>query len=215
MKQNTNDLAHQAHEVPSPIDLRQEKDAREWANTAMLKRPWRVDFFQAFSEEIFRKAEAKQIRVLELCSGPGFLAEHLLKIQPSMEYVALDFSAAMHTLATQRLGSLAQRVQFVERSFRDASWVDGLGKFDAVVTLQAIHELRHKRYASVLHAQVRQLLAENGTYLVCDHFCGEGGMSNDQLFMSRHEQCAAIEQGGFRHVHEVLVKGTLAFYRAH
>ena len=68
----------------------------------------------------------------------------------------------MRELARQRLGDLATCVQFVERSLREASWGEGLGKFDFVVTNQAVHELRHKRYASVLHSQVRQLLNPAG-----------------------------------------------------
>jgi hypothetical protein len=36
----------QSHDVASPIDLRIEKDAREWAASAMSKRPWQAVFFQ-------------------------------------------------------------------------------------------------------------------------------------------------------------------------
>ena len=201
-------------DIPSPIDLRRMDDAREWADTAMTKRPWRVEFFELFSFLISQVAQGRPIRVLELGSGPGFLAEHLLKALPSVEYVALDFSPAMHELAAQRLGALTERIQFVERSFRDASWAEGLGSFEAVVTLQAVHELRHKRHAVGLHSQVRHILSPDGSYLVCDHFAGEGGMSNDQLYMSMTEQRAALEQAGFSDVDEVLVKGTLALHHA-
>ena len=147
----------------------------------MSKRPWRTEFFAAFAGVIGNAPEA---RVLELGSGPGFLAEHLLRSNATLRYTALDFSAAMHEQAAQRLGELAGRVQFVERNFREAGWTDGLGKFEFVVTIQAVHELRHKRHASVLHAQVKQILQPEGAYLVCDHFFGEGGMSNNQLYMS-------------------------------
>lgn len=201
-------------DIPSPIDLRRMEDAREWADTAMSKRPWRVDFFEAFAATIDQVSQGQPMRVLELGSGPGFLAEYLLKALPSIEYVALDFSSAMHQLAAQRLGQLVGRVQFVERSFCDESWPEGLGTFNAVVTLQAVHELRHKHHAARLHSQVRQVLAHGGSYLVCDHFAGEGGMSNDQLYMSVVEQGAATERGGFQSVREVLVKGTLALHLA-
>ena len=58
-------------------------------------------------------------RVLELGSGPGFLACHLLKALPNVHMVLLDFSAVMHELAKQRLGPLVSRVEFVEGSFKD------------------------------------------------------------------------------------------------
>ena len=201
-------------DVPSPIDLRRLEDAREWADEVMVKRPWRVEFFQVFALAIQHTAARQPVRVLELGSGPGFLAEHLLKTLPNIEYVALDFSPAMHELAAQRLGALAERVKFVERSFLDELWGHGLGEFDVVVTLQAVHELRHKSRAPKLHSQVKQLLSPGGSYLVCDHFAGEGGMSNDQLFMSVAEQQEAIRFGGFQNIRQLHAKGSLVLHHA-
>jgi SAM-dependent methyltransferase len=197
-------------DVPSPIDLRLMEDARPWAETALARRPVRPEIFDAFAREI----GAGPRRVLELGSGPGFLAEHLLRANPELHYVALDFSGAMHHLAAERLGERAARVTFVERSFRDPAWVAGLGPFDVVVTNQAVHELRHKDHAAALHAQVKPLLAPGGAYLVCDHFLGEGGLSNDQLYMTVAGQRDALSRGGFASVDEVMVKGGLALHRA-
>ncbi len=201
------------NENPSPIDLRRMADARQWADEVMVKRPWRVEFFEVFASEI-AAASSISVRVLELGSGPGFLAEHLLKALPSINYVALDFSSAMHELSAQRLGPLAERVRFEQRNFIDDSWSHGLGKFEFVVTLQAVHELRHKSRASILHSQVRQLLTPGGSYLVCDHFAGEGGMSNDQLFMSVSEQHEAIKLGGFQSIRQLHAKGSLVLHHA-
>jgi len=197
-------------DVPSPIDLRLMADARPWAEAALGKRPVRPEFFDTFAQLI----GADGARVLELGSGPGFLADHLLRAWPGLDYVALDFSPAMHQLAAERLGARAARVTFVERSFRDPAWVEGLVGFDFVVTHQAVHELRHKDHAAALHAQVRCLLAPGGRYLMCDHFLGEGGLSNEQLYMTVPEQHDALVRGGFGHVETVLVKGGLALHRA-
>lgn len=197
-------------DVPSPIDLRLMADARPWAETALARRPARPEFFDAFARLIGRDGA----RVLELGSGPGFLAGHLLRALPGLDYVALDFSPAMHQLAAERLGDQAARVRFVERSFREPTWNEGLGPFDVVVTHQAVHELRHKDRAATLHAQVRPLLAPGGRYLVCDHFLGEGGLSNDQLYMTVDEQRDALRRAGFADVETVLVKGGLALHQA-
>jgi SAM-dependent methyltransferase len=197
-------------DVPSPIDLRLMDDARPWAETALARRPARPEFFDAFARLIGRDGA----RVLELGSGPGFLADHLLRALPNLRYVALDFSPAMHRLAAERLGDRAALVAFVERSFREPAWSDGLGPFDAVVTHQAVHELRHKHHAPALHAQVRPLLAPGGAYLVCDHFLGEGGLSNDRLYMTEDQQRDALLRAGFADVEAVLVKGGLALHRA-
>jgi SAM-dependent methyltransferase len=197
-------------DVPSPIDLRLMSDARPWADMALSKRPVRPEFFDAFAREIGRDG----MRVLELGSGPGFLAEHLLRALPGLDYVALDFSPAMHQLAAERLGERATRVRFVERSFRDPNWMEGLGAFDAIVTHQAVHELRHASYAPALHQQARVLLTPGGKYLVCDHYLGGDGLSNDQLYMTVAGQRDALVQAGFPDVVPVLVKGGLALHRA-
>lgn len=200
------------HNVPSPIDLRLMSDARKWEATAMSKRPWRAEFFAQFASAI-KLAAIPIHRVLELGSGPGFLAEHLLRALP-ITYIALDFSPAMHQLASERLGSLSSRVQFMLRNFREPDWPVGLGPCECVVTHQAVHELRHKHYARGLHAQVRRLLAPGGMYLVCDHFFGEDGMKNDQLYMTVDEQHTALVSAGFLRVEQLLLKGGLALHHA-
>jgi SAM-dependent methyltransferase len=201
-------------DVPSPIDLRRIEDARQWAESAMSKRPWRAEFFAAFADAIRQRVSEGECRVLELGSGPGFLAEHLLRTLPELKYTAFDFSAAMHELAARRLGELAGQVQFIERSFRAAAWTQGLGLFEFVVTNQAVHELRHQQHALALHMQVKQLLVPGGEYLVCDHFFGEGGMSDNQLYMSVAEQRQALLAAGFEHVKQVLLKGGLVLHQA-
>jgi SAM-dependent methyltransferase len=197
-------------DVPSPIDLRLMSDARPWAAAALGKRPVRPEFFAAFAREI----GADGRRVLELGSGPGFLAEHLLQAWPGLAYVALDFSPAMHQLAAERLGDRAAGVRFVERSFRDDGWTEGLGPFDAIVTHQAVHEVRHKDHVPALHARARTLLAPGGRYLVCDHYLGGDGLSNDQLYMTVAQQREALLGAGFARVEAVLAKGGLVLHRA-
>ncbi|MET0351062.1 MAG: hypothetical protein ABW067_14820, partial [Rhizobacter sp.] len=78
----------------------------------------------------------------------------------------------------------------------------------------AVHELRHKRYAVTLHAQVLEILEPQATYLVCDHFCGPGGMTNDQLYMTVEEQRAALAGAGFGQVEALLLKGGLVLHSA-
>jgi hypothetical protein len=106
------------------------------------------------------------------------------------------------------------RAEFIERSFKEAGWGSGLGTFQCVVTNQAIHELRNKRHASTLHAQVRTLLGPDGSYLVCDHFVGENGVTNEQLLMTIEEQREALLSAGFRSVRQVLLKGSLVLHHA-
>jgi ubiquinone/menaquinone biosynthesis C-methylase UbiE len=150
-------------DVPSPIDLRLERDAAEWAAQAFVRRPFRHAFFDRFVDAL---QAASPSRVLELGSGPGFLAERVLQALPEASYTAFDFSPAMHALAAERLVQFSERVEFVQRSFREPDCFDGLGVFDAAITHQSVHELRHKRHAPALHARVLQALRPAGLYLV-------------------------------------------------
>jgi ubiquinone/menaquinone biosynthesis C-methylase UbiE len=199
-------------DVHSPIDLRSLKDASEWASTAMEKRPWRLEFFAVFASEVARYSEKAD--VLELGSGPGFLAAYLLTQLPQLNLHLLDFSEAMHSLARERLGTSALSVQFIARSFREPDWSADLQSFDCVITNQAVHELRHKRHAVDLHRAVLALLKPQGSYLVCDHYVGGDGMRNDQLYMTIQEQRAALLAAGFSRVDQLLAKGGLVLNRA-
>lgn len=205
-------------DVASPIDLRQMNDAKMWADSALQKRPARTDFFNSFTTAILNYPISNPC-ILELGSGPGFLAQHVLEIIPVSEYVALDFSAAMHQLAQERLGSNAGKVQFIERSFKDENWTAGLGKFNVIVTMQAVHELRHKCYAVNLFKQVQQVLKSDGIFLVCDHYAGTDadgvqGMYNEQLYMTIEEQYAALEQAGFSHINPLLLLQGMILHQA-
>ena len=199
-------------DVPSPIDLCDPGDAREWERTAQA-RPGRLEMFDAFVREL-NVCGIEALDVLDLGAGPGFLAAHLLDACPNLRVTLLDFSAPMQELARARLRSRAGQVSFVERSFKSADWQRGLGPFDVVLTNQAVHELRHKRYAGALHAAVRQVLKPGGRYLVSDHFFGDGGLQNDQLYMTVAEQRAALLEAGFSKVEKVATFGTLVMHRA-
>jgi hypothetical protein len=126
----------------------------------------------------------------------------------------LDFSEPMHALAMERLRPFAGRVSYVCRSFKEENWMEGLGTFDYIATNQAVQELRHKRYAERLHRSVRSILNLDGRYLVSDHFCGEGGMKEDALYMTIDEQRQALLAAGFEEVSELLCLGSMVLHGA-
>ena len=198
-------------DVPSPIDLRRMSDAQEWELNA-IKRPFRLEFFEAFYKEL-SALNKSSLKVLELGSGPGFLAEYLLTKLPELNISLLDSSPAMHGLAKKRLNKHLKRVSFIERDFKQSNWSLGLGEFSAVITLQAVHELRHKRYATDFHKQVSSLLGCGGVYLFCDHYYGPAAMQNNELYMSISEQRQSLESAGYSYK-EVLNKGGRALYNA-
>ena len=118
----------------------------------------------------------------------------------------------MHMLARARLGA-AGDTRFVEADFKQHGWSHDMGPFDAVVTVQAVHELRHKRHAVDLHTAVYQLLRAGGLYLVCDHLAGPNGMSDTELYITVTEQSEALETAGFGDVSILLEMGGLVLHR--
>lgn len=198
-------------EVPSPINLKQLDDARAWAANVMERRPYRTDIFREFASQLLTH---KATSVLELGSGPGFLAKHILDTIPDIRYTAYDFSDAMHLLAKERLGVTAVRVKFVTGSFLEQNWERGLGQFDALVSLQAVHEVRHKNRVLSLFLRAKKLINKGGIFLYCDHFYGEGGMQNPHLYLSTPEQEQCLTQAGFSDIRKLLTMGSLNLWLA-
>lgn len=143
-------------DVPSPIDLRDPVTAREWADKADRTRPWRQQIRSTIAAEV-----QAATRILELGSGPGQLAECILHRE--VGYTCLDFSPPMHELARERCGD---RATYVLADFKQPGWSHGLGTFDAIVTMQAVHELRHKRHAVALYREAHAIAP---LLVVCDH----------------------------------------------
>lgn len=196
-------------EVPSPVNFHLMQDAQDWESSAM-NRPFRLEMFRKFAD-CFEKENFN--RALELGSGPGFLAKFLCDRVADISLTLLDFSEAMHELAKERLKDCRQDIDFIRRDFSASDWAEGLEGFDCVFSNQAVHELRHKSRSGSFHQQVRKMLPDGGVYLVCDHFCGQGAMNNEQLYLTAEEQISCIETAGFR-AEVLLRKGSLQLVRA-
>lgn len=202
-------------DVPSPTDFHDSVQARQWVETAIARRPARPAFFSAFVAALV-PALAPGATVLELGSGAGQLAEPVLGGVPAIaRYDLLDIAAPMHALARERLAVFAARTRHLERDFKNEHWAAGLGSCDAVLTMQAVHEVRHKRHVGALYSQVLPLLKPGGVFLVCDHYAGGPVRSMyPEMFFTRGEQPLALLAAGFARVEEMLERDEMALYRA-
>lgn len=196
-------------DVPAGVDFLDPAHCRAWTEESLRKKPYRPQFFAAICAAL---RDIPRPRVLELGSGPGRLAREILLQCAPREYVALDFSTTMHELAREYLGELASAVQFETRNFRSPTWSDGLGFFDAVVTMQAVHETRNVRHHLALFERAHSLLPPGGRLLYCDGFMRPGG--NPSLVMERDEQPRVLERAGFTDVTRLLEHETLVLYAA-
>jgi SAM-dependent methyltransferase len=203
-------------DVPYGENFHDEVVAAAWAEAAARKRPWRSTIFDQFVSAV-TASTVEAARILELGSGPGFLAEQILDRCASVErYTLLDFSEAMLALSRRRLGGHSERTDFLQASFKSQSWPGQLsGPFDLVLSLQAIHELRHKRHAPRLYGQIRSLVAPGAELLVCDHLPdGAPTPRHRILYLSMTEHLAALENAGFSDARVVWSGHDMALYRA-
>jgi hypothetical protein len=78
------------------------EEARAWTDTANLKRPWRADFLAAIAQEL-STLRPQPLAILELGSGPGFLAAAILEQLPGVSYTLLDYSPVSRYRLTVRI----------------------------------------------------------------------------------------------------------------
>ena len=195
-------------DVPIRVDFRDPATARTWIEDTRIKRPYRPRFFAAFCAAL---ASRPELRILELGSGPGQLSREILLDCDVHTYVALDFSPAMHQLAAEYLAELAPRVTFVTRDFREPAWPRDLGTFDAVVTLQAAHETRHKRHLVPLLERARTVIAPGGVMLYADHYLTSESKL-PALAPARDDQPLALARAGFVDVELCHEEGNMALW---
>src|SRR3989442_11632437 len=102
-------------DIPSPVDFHSEEAAQAWAKEAEQKLPTRLEFFNFFVAELTAKQPQT---LLELGSGPGFLAEQILPRCPFVQhYALLDFSRPMIETSRKRLDVFAERISFQQVDF--------------------------------------------------------------------------------------------------
>ncbi len=205
--------ALQPNDVPYGNDWDSAAEVVAWAEEADRIRPWRTGIRDHIADRVAKWPPAA--RVLELGSGPGFLAERVLRRCPDLEvYTLLDFSEPMLALSRERLEA-HPAAAFVHESFKSEAWMRSVeGRIDCVLSMQAVHELRHKRHACRLYEQVHGRLADPGLLLVCDHLPFDDTDTSTALYMTETEQREALAEAGFPEVRVSLAKNGLMVYAA-
>jgi len=198
------------HEYTGPHDFFDESYVREWEELANSRRPFRIQFFAAFAAELQQMAAAT---ILELGSGPGFLAEHILTRCPVAAYHLFDFSPPMLNLSRARLAPFGNRVCSHQGSFLDEGWWRSLpGPFDAVISMQAVHEVLRPERLPQLYSESRLLIKAGGVMLIADKLDDESKSEADRFTADKH--LAALSQAGFKEIRQVDAVGDLVMFAA-
>jgi ubiquinone/menaquinone biosynthesis C-methylase UbiE len=198
-------------DVPYGNDWHSAEEVAAWAEEADRIRPWRARIRDHIARRLARLPAGA--RVLELGSGPGFLAHRVLQRCPNVEgYTLLDFSEPMLALSRERL-AMFPAASFVLASFKSEDWPRRVGgPFDCVLSMQAVHELRHKRHALRLYEQAYRVLAVPGRIMICDHTPFDDSPKSRALYMTEREQRDALMEARFTDVHVELRMDSLVLY---
>jgi SAM-dependent methyltransferase len=189
-------------DIPYGEDLQSPRGAAAWADAADHKRPARIPIRQAIVERLQTLSEGA--RVLELGSGPGYLAEQVLSRCPRLGvYTLFDFSEPMIAMSRVRTAAFPA-ARFVIGDFRDSDWTaDVPGPWDAVVSMQAVHEVRHKRHVPALYREIFGILRPSGMFVVSDRTPEDDSPRSTALFMTAAEQLDAMRGAGFVEVRHI------------
>jgi SAM-dependent methyltransferase len=202
-------------EVPSDHDFFDPAYVKHWTESISRYRPERNRLFEVFAAEAARIKKGS-LSVFELGCGPGFLAEALLKNCEIARYTLVDFSPQMLELSCSRLKKFDERTLFTQADFKKANWTEAVpAGFDLIVSLQAVHELRHASRIPNLYVQLHSLLLPGRTILICHHV--NSSLRSGQRaahFMTVEEHLSTFKKVGFINAREICPAADLSLMAA-
>jgi predicted methyltransferase len=116
----------------------------------------------------------------------------------------------------QSRGKVSRSEVFIQADFKKANWAAGIDAgFDLIVSLQAVHELRHASRIPKLYAQLHSLLVPGGTSLICDHVNSSSPSGHRAAhFMTVEEHLSAFKKVGFTNAREICPAADLSLMAA-
>lgn len=141
--------------------------------------PERTQIVQQIADLIIALRQP-QPQVLELCCGPGRLAESLLTTAPHLKYTGVDISPPFLDFARRRLAAYTDQVTLVEADLADDPWPPLIAtqgsdeRFHAIVSLQSLHDVGDEAAVSRVYGLAKELLLPGGFFLNADLIVAEG-----------------------------------------
>ena len=112
-------------------------------------------------EKLISFGRQEHIKVLDLGSGPGVLAEMVLKSFPKSEVVVFDLTGKMLAVCEERLVDFRDRVTLVQGDFK----TDSLGSgYDLTMAGLSLHHLNHEERQQI-YKVIYDGLNSGGMYL--------------------------------------------------
>jgi len=138
--------------------------AIEWADR-FVPTPERLALFDLVLSELNSRIPARSC-VVELGIGPGYLADHVLRAMPEIQYCGIDFSRPMLDIARDRLRTHSPRVTCLQAELvTDTWWEDVSAPINAIISTWALHDLGSRENVEVVYKGCAQALQDGGIFL--------------------------------------------------
>ncbi len=134
---------------------------RGWASRFVPTEP-RLQLFDMILDEV--RATGKDApHVVELGTGPGYMARHILERDAALTYEALDFSEVFFDVARETIGDLVHRVTFTNADLMQQTWPSKLSRQpDAIISTWALHDLGGRQPVADVYARCYETLPVGG-----------------------------------------------------
>lgn len=130
---------------------------KEWAERFRLS-PARQQLFEDIVKLLKARVRDKAL-VVELGTGPGFLAEFVLENCPEIEYVGIDFSREMFELAGKRIKRFNGRFSFRQMDLTQDAFLDHIeAPVDAIISTWSLHDLGSQVAIKNVYRNCREIL---------------------------------------------------------
>ena len=147
--------------VGAQHEFHDDKFVRGWASRFVPTEP-RLTLFDMILAEVNNLGKASA-HVVELGTGPGYMARHLLERNANISFEALDFSDVFLNVARETLGELCSRVTFTNADLMDQSWPQKLSQQpDAIISTWALHDLGGEQPVAHVYARCCETLPVGG-----------------------------------------------------
>lgn len=179
--------------------VRTDAEARSWEARLNRERPQRTTAADWIAAQI-SAGNRSSPRVVELACGAGFLAERLQRQLPGIRYCGFDLSAHLTDYARRRFEvDSDQRRDGSVMAFRRADlvtddWTAQLtetgwaGEVDAVVSIQALHDLGELSRQKQVLKQARLLLRAGGLLAYADLLFDADSPHSSRYSRVEHEE---------------------------
>lgn len=145
-------------------EFHEEEFVAGWAER-FVPTPERLELFNVILTELQSRVPPNSC-VVELGIGPGYLADHLLRMMPEIQYYGVDFSSPMLDIARQRLRRHSARVAYIWADLlKDNWWTEIPGPVNAIVSTWALHDLGSPENVEIVYKSCAQVLQDGGQLL--------------------------------------------------